>query len=158
MSDGEDLMVRGTALASVLFFALGFPWLELPGRETNKRIAWAVGWLLCLIHVLLAFHFAHHWSHAAAVAATARQTAEAVGLDWGGGVWVNYAFLAVWGGDAAWRSLAPRRYWMRSRVLHWTIVGFLAFIVFNATIVFGGWGGRLVGVLAIVCILASGRR
>ena len=35
---------------------------------------------------------------------SARQTAEVFGLDWGGGLYVNYAFTAAWVADVAWRK------------------------------------------------------
>lgn len=76
-------------------------------------------------------HAGHGWSHAAAY----RHTAEAGGF--GAGVYVNYLFAAVWLADAAWMWAAPTAYRHRPRWVGVAVHGFLAFIVFNATVVFG---------------------
>lgn len=158
MSNVDEWFVRGTALVAVFFFALGWPWRSPRAvGDSWGRVYWLMGWAICFGHVLLAFHLAHQWSHDRAVEATAKQTADLVGFPFGGGVWINYGFLAIWGGDAAWRWRVPSRYWMRSARCHWAIIGFLAFIVFNATIVFGGWPGRIVGVAAVVIVLVRKR-
>src|SRR5437879_5846251 len=74
-------------------------------------------------HVAAAFHFAHAWSHGVAYTATARQTKEATGWDWGGGLYANYAFTVVWLLDAAWCWLAPNVYETRPRALTWGLNG-----------------------------------
>jgi hypothetical protein len=153
MSVAEEAVVRGTALLAVILFALGWPWPSSTlSQNRSERIAWLAGWAVCCIHIFIAFHWAHGWSHDRAVEATAKQTADLVGFSFGGGVWINYAFSALWGMDAAWRILFPSRYWMRSALVHWTILASLAFIVFNATIAFGGWPGRTAGILATLVI------
>jgi hypothetical protein len=101
-----------------------------------SRRWWTLGCLACVAHIGLAMHFFHGWSHAAAYADTARQTREAVGLGWGGGVYFNYVFAAAWIADVAWwwvrpDSRAARAQWL-SAILH----VYLAFIMFNATVVF----------------------
>ncbi|MFO0864833.1 MAG: hypothetical protein U0744_09315 [Gemmataceae bacterium] len=148
------MTVRGTALFAVLFFALGWPGRPNALDPLRNRLYWLGGWAVCVGHVLIAYDLAHGWSHDRAVEATAKQTADLVGFSFGGGVWINYGFLALWGADAAWRILLPSPYWMRSTALHWTILSSLAFIVFNATIVFGGWPGRIVGIIAMLAIAA----
>lgn len=154
MTPAQDALLRGTALVSSACFALA---LYLDLRRTGVgpdrgRLPWTFGAALCVAHVAAAFHWVHEWSHAHAVAATARQTGEIVGLEFGGGVWANYLLLAVWSADAAWRWLDPRRYWERPRAWTGWILGFLAFILFNATVVFGGWAGRVVGVAGCVLV------
>lgn len=105
-------------------------------RPQRARAWWTIGCLACVVHIALAMHLVHHWSHAAAYADTARQTREVTGLDWGGGVYFNYVFSGVWLADVVWwwinqdsRSRRPK--WL-SAALH----VFLAFILFNATVVF----------------------
>ena len=57
------------------------------------------------MHVICAFQFYHEWSHLVAHEHTARQTAVALGIDWGGGLYMNYLFIGVWMGDVmAWWS------------------------------------------------------
>ena len=114
------------------------------------RGAWTVGCALLVAHILCAFHFYHDWNHAAAVAETARQTREQIGVDSGWGVYVNYLFAAVWIADAAWWWVGETTRARRPRWLSVAVHAFLFFIVFNATIVFGGLAARTFG--AIVCL------
>jgi hypothetical protein len=116
-----------------------------------------------LLHLLCAFHFQHHWSHAAAYEHTAQQTAALVGLAWGGGIYVNHVFALVWGADVVWWWCAPQSYQTRSRWFEWTVQGFMAFIAFNATVVFGAGAVRWVGLaasmwLAVLLLFAILRR
>ena len=67
-----------------------------------SRLAWTAGCALYLLHVACAFEYYHHWSHTEAYDSTAKQTAETVGLDWGGGLYANYAFTLVWLADVVW--------------------------------------------------------
>jgi hypothetical protein len=101
---------------------------------------WTTGWALLVVHTAAAFQFVHHWSHAAAVASTARQTEELLGVTFGGGVWFNYAAIVVWGADVAfwWRrkqnpgvSETPQVLWSV------TVQAYLAMMVVSATVVFG---------------------
>ena len=83
--------------------------LRLADRERRTaRLAWTLGCALFLAHVAFAFHFFHNWSHGHAYAETARQTRELFGLDWGGGLYLNYVFTLAWAADAGywwWRGL-----------------------------------------------------
>lgn len=108
-----------------------------------------------LAHVAAAFHFIHGWSHAEALRHTARHTKEVVGLDWGGGLYVNYVFAACWLIDAVLVCRASRR---RQRFPAWytmTVGAFLWFLVINATLVFGprGWLAVAVAWLALLAII-----
>jgi hypothetical protein len=106
------------------------------------QFAWTFGYIIFLIHVALAFHFHHHWSHAEAWESTAKQTEAATGLAWGGGIYANYLFMLVWGVDVAWWWARPDSYRAQSTIVEWLIQGYLAFIVFNATVVFGSGATR----------------
>jgi hypothetical protein len=114
---------------------------------------WTVGCVIYLLHVAAAFHFVHGWSHAAAWRQTAQQTADLTGWNWGGGLWINYAFTLWWPLDVAWS-------WRRGldRMPRWyvrTLHAACGFLMINATVVFGpaGWqwtAGLLVGVAILV--------
>jgi hypothetical protein len=95
-----------------------------------------MGCVSLLAHVACAYHFYHNWSQAAAYRETARQTAEVTGLDWGGGLFINYALVIGWVVDVAWwwRGLDAYRNRPRWLVAAWQ--GFLIFMIFNATVVF----------------------
>jgi hypothetical protein len=95
------------------------------GRWERARWASTVGVVLYLAHVWCAFAFHYEWSHAVAYRETARQTKELFGVDWGGGLWLNYLFTAVWVGEVL---------WWRPRV-RWWAQGFLGFMILNGTVV-----------------------
>ncbi len=103
----------------------------------GTRFGWPCACGLCLLHIAVAFHLGHSWSHEAAWEHT-RQTG-----GYGDGIYVNYAFALVWLIDAIWLCVAFDSYFARPRWLHWTIHGFLAFVVFNAAVVFGSWPSRI---------------
>lgn len=120
-------------------------------RTTFRRL-WAAAWLLVVIHVLLAFHFEHHWSFGAALRHTAEMTERVVGLDWAGGLYINFLFLLVWGLDIAGMirhgrngSCAAMRF-------------AAAFMMFNATVVFGpgGWIA-IAAVYLLALFIVAGR-
>ncbi len=159
MNSGEWL-TRSTAW---LAFAAWFAALALARhRATPNRspadLIWLAGAVLMLVHTALAFHIYHDWSHTAAVVETARQTRELTGLNWGGGVWLNYMFAAVWLGDALWRLASPASHARRPRWLAVVTHGFLAFIWFNATVVFGSWPMRAAGAFAFIWLATTLRR
>jgi hypothetical protein len=118
--------------------------------------AWTLGALASLLHVFAAFTHHHGWSHQAALRDTARQTRELFGLDWGGGLYFNYLFIAVWTADAVWMWTAgsPFRYWTaRPLWINAAVHGFMAFMFFNATVVFGDGWTRWSGVAATALLL-----
>jgi hypothetical protein len=103
--------------------------------------------------MLAAFDVYHHWSHEAAYLDTARQTAEIFYVDWGGGLYFNYLFSVVWLADAAWMWLNEAAYNHRPRWISITIHSFLAFMFFNATIVFAAGWTRRFGLAACLALL-----
>ena len=159
MNSGEWL-TRSTAwIAFVAWFAalaLTRHRATPEGRPTD--LVWLAGAVMLLVHTALAFHVYHDWSHVAAVVDTARQTRELAGINWGGGVWLNYLFATVWLGDALWRFASPASHTRRPRWLAVITHGFLAFIWFNATVVFGSWPLRLSGAIAFVCLVPLWRQ
>ena len=131
--------------------------VQLRWGDTNTRLGWArwawtVGFGLCLVHVLCAFAFYHHWSHAEAVEDTARQTRQLLGLEFGQGVYANYAFLLVWALDVVWWWTELDRYRNRPRWVRICILGFLSFIAFNATVVFVTGTVRWIGIAMTILL------
>lgn len=100
------------------------------------RTAWTAGCAGLLLHVACAFHYYHDWSQASAYRETARQTAEVTGMNWGGGLFINYALIIGWIADAVWWRRGLEAYRNRPRWLVAAWQGFLIFIIFNATVVF----------------------
>ncbi len=145
---GEVLTKLTIWIAVAAYFAGAALYALARGRrrwDVLARLAWTAACASLLAHVACAFHVYHSWSHAAAYSDTARQTYEVFGLDWGGGLYVNYALAAAWAADVCWwwRGLEGyrRRPWALAAAWH----AFLLFIVFNATVVFEGgfvrWAG-----------------
>lgn len=135
-------LIRATAILAVAGYTLRFlaDCSEPPSdwRLRHARRAWSAGALLLTIHVFCAFHFQHAWSHAAAWEHTRQRTLELTGWNFGGGLWANYAITALWLIDAAgWRT---RLDWpLRHRRWFWFLQVALAFMMINATVVFGPW-------------------
>jgi hypothetical protein len=150
MGPGE-LLTRWTVYLALALYAtaLAIRCLAAGRRPAlqGARLAWTGGCLAFLAHVGCAFQFYHGWSHARALAATAERAAEVVGLAWGGGLYANYAFGLLWAADAGWWWLRPDGYRRRPAGLEGAVQGFLGFMAFNATVVFGAgavrWGACL---------------
>ena len=150
-------LVQATiALAIVAWSAA--EWLKRRGPRTGRwaaRAIWTAGALLLGLHTLAAFHFVHGWSHQAAAAETARQTAALTGFSWSGGLFVNYAFLAVWAADAAWWWAAPASYRGRSSAIQTALFIFFIFMFVNGAIVFADGAMRVLGAAAVTVALWS---
>lgn len=158
MNRGE-LLTRLTIWIAIGGYAVGVC-LMLLFRESQTwqaraRLAWTVGCLGLIAHTICAFHFYHDWSQTAALRETARQTAEVTGMNWGGGLFINYAFLAAWAADVIWwwRGLEnyQRRHWLITAI--WQFV--LIFMVFNATVVFKTGVVRWIGIGICLGLLAA---
>jgi hypothetical protein len=151
-----DALVRGTIWLSLLAWVAG-EWSRCASRETKPagRSAWTVGVLAALGHAAAAFHFRHAWSQWAALSETARQTAALTGLDWGGGLYVNYLFLAVWTADAGWWWLDPGTFVRRPESLDRAVRAFFLFMFVNGTVVFAKGPIRAVGTAAALAVLAA---
>ncbi|HEU4509177.1 MAG TPA: hypothetical protein VFR78_13100 [Pyrinomonadaceae bacterium] len=157
MSRGEFL-TRSTIWISMLAYTIGcvvFATSRRWSADRRARLAWTVGCAALLVHFVCAFHFYHAWSHTAAYVDTARQTADVIGSNWGGGLFINYAVAMVWIADVTWwwfagLSAYRRRAWWITLAWH----GFLIFIIFNATVVFKHGLTRWIGLVVslILCL------
>jgi hypothetical protein len=149
MSRGEFL-TRITIWLSLAGYAAGASTYILSrGRrrwDETARFAWTIGCASLLAHVTCAMGYYHNWSQASALRETARQTAELTGIEWGGGLYINYALLIGWVIDVAWwRWGGLNAYRNRSLWITAAWHGFLIFIVFNATVVFKTGALRWIG-------------
>jgi hypothetical protein len=153
MSHG-DFLTRLSIWLALVAYAIGAGLLlQARGRSHPRSLArgaWTLGCVFFLVHVFCAFAFFHHWSHADAYRKTARQTAELTGWHWGGGIYINYVFAAAWLAAVLWWWLAPASFDRRPAWLNVLWHGFLIFMVFNGTIVFGHGPVRLLGI--VICI------
>lgn len=149
----DDELPRAWPVPATAYWATAFwvaasaqmLWLRPAGWDRRNgwlRLAaftWVLAVLMHLVHVAVAFDLFYRWSWGRAV----RNTEEVAGF--GEGLYVNFAFAIVWAADAAWLALLPTSYARRPRWVGWAVHGFLAFITFNATVVFGSppvrWAG-----------------
>jgi hypothetical protein len=152
--DFGELATRWTVRIALAFYVVALI-VRLNARTRAARILWTFGFVAFAIHVACAFHFFHHWSHDAAYADTAQKTAAATGLVWGGGLYLNYFFAFVWGADAGWWWGNAVSYAARSRLIEWGVQSFLAFMSFNATVVFGHGAMRWAGAIATIVLLTA---
>ncbi len=158
MTAGQFLTLDAVRVAAVLYFLSVAAWLIR--RDRAARILWTIACGFYLLHVASAFQFYHHWSHAAAYAETARQTAQVFGIDWGGGLYFNYAFTVIWIADAIWWWQAGLVAYRERRRMNAAVHWFLAFMFFNATVVFASGWTRWTGVAAtlVLLMIAAKRR
>ena len=151
MNRGE-VLTAVTIWITIIAYVTGSSIFALTQRKDRwARIIWMIACLSLLAHVASAFHFYHHWSHAAAYLDTTRQTYQVLGINWGGGIYFNYALIILWTIDVCWWWTAGlERY--RRRPL-WLVIAwqaFLVFMFFNATVVFGDGFERWLGVVMIL--------
>ena len=105
MSSGEFL-TRSTIWLAIAGYAIGTVVFATARRRVDAnrwaRLAWTIGCAALLAHFASAYEFYHAWSHASAYADTARQTAEVFKVNWGGGLFINYAVATLWFADVTW--------------------------------------------------------
>lgn len=137
--DPGDAVTRYTVRVSLLYYAAASAVLlwcrpDEPAagaaRDRLARCCWTLAWAAYLVHLAMAFHHVDHWSHAAAVARTQRRTG------FGEGVYVSHLFTLLWTADVAWWWLRPAGHARRPAWVGRGLHAFMAFIVFNATVVF----------------------
>ena len=115
------------------------------------------GLALLLVHIAVAYGVRHGWSHDAAVRATAAQTAAVYGLDWGGGVYVNFLFAAAWGVDAWQWSASPAAAAARPPSIQWPLRAFYGVIIANGAIVFVPGSRRWIGIAIVLGLIWTWR-
>lgn len=144
---GREVAVFWTIAAAVVCWALG--------EALRSRAWWTAGALLACIHSLAAFGVFYGWSHETARVMTTRQTAALTGVQFDGGIFVNYLFLAVWAADACWSWMRASSYERRPAVVSMAIRGFLFFIIVNGAIVFADGWARVVGMASVSVVLVT---
>lgn len=157
---GEALTRWSIRLALVLYVFAVAALLRGSSRQRRAaRLAWTAGCTLYLCHVAFAFHFYHRWSHAAAYEATRAETQRVVGLNWGGGLYFNYAFTVLWLGDVLWWWwVGDRRYVSRPRAVTGAVHGIFALMALNATVVFETGPLRVAGLVAAAVLIGFAAR
>ena len=157
MTSALDGALFATIWLSVLLFVAG---------EAGKRAAlarrgprpwawpvWSLGAVLCGVHMLLAMGLRHAWSHQDAIRSTAVQTEAVYGINWGGGVYVNYAFLAIWTAEVCWWRSRPGQYFGRPAAATWMLRAFYLTVWVNAAVVFASGPRAVAGALLMAVLL-----
>jgi hypothetical protein len=155
MPHGE-LLTRLTIWLALIAYGIGAAMLlasSAPAWRLRARLIWTLGFLFFAAHVACAFAHYHGWSHAAAYRDTARQTADLTGLDWGGGLYINYLFALAWLADVLSWWIAPQRFARRPAWLTILWHSFFLFMVINGAVVFGKGPVRWLG--AAICVLLA---
>lgn len=158
-----ELLTRGTIWLAMVAYVFGACLFALSGRRSRwdsaARVLWTVACASLVAHFISAFQFYHDWSHESAYRETARQTKEVFRLNWGGGLFINYALLAAWIADIGWwwrSGLDSYRRRPGALLAGWH--GFLVFIIFNATVVFKDGLVRWLGLCICVVLCLAGLR
>jgi hypothetical protein len=150
-SPPDEIPTRITVRVALANYALAVV-LILAGRVGDlTRALWTVAWASYLAHLFSAFHFYHHWSHACAVA----HTEEVSGF--GPGIYFSHLFTLLWTVDVAYWWWKPERYLTRACWIGWSLHGYMALIIFNATVIyetgFIRWvGAAMFGVFGFVYV------
>ncbi len=158
---GESLTVWTIRIAVGCYLARVTLDIVGRGRWRYHSVAawiWGAGADFYCAHVICAFYFVHGWSHAAAYVYTAKETAALTGVEWGGGLYFNYAFTVLWIVDAADWLLRRYQQGRTAPVVFWTVHVIFAFMMFNATIVFGPPGWKIAGAVIAIAWLLLWRR
>ena len=144
--------VYATIWVAIVLFMAGESGRTFWGsRSKPPRWTWWMfftGWMVAVVHTVLAFAVAHDWSHAAAVRDTARLTREMYGVEFDAALYMNYVFLAVWLADVCWWAAAPPGY-VRPATATWTLRAFYIIFLFNAMVVFAHGWRRILGLLFV---------
>jgi len=150
MAHQELLTLWTVRVACLLYVVALASWMAK--KPQSARVFWTLSFLCYGSHVLSAFNFQYHWSHHAALAATARQTAALITVQWGGGLYFNYLFTAVWALDVFWIWRDIQSYQTRPGWANVAIHSFLAFMFINATVIFARGATRWFGLAATLLL------
>lgn len=155
----REFLTRSTIWLNIAAYTVGVVLFSLrghrPSLDSTTRALWTIAVIALGAHFVSAYHFYHSWSHAAAYTETARQTAEVFRINWGGGLFINYALLSIWTIDVSlWWANGIESYRRRtpwSLVMTWHSI--LIFILFNATVVFKTGAVRWTGLLICLTLI-----
>lgn len=145
-----EFLTRATVWVAMLAWGV-CAWIRLRAPTaadwSRMRRVWTVGCTAFLAHVICAFSSFHGWSHTQALKETARQTALMTGIQSGFGLYLNYTFAIVWLADCVWWwSVRDTVYQQRRKWISMTLWMFMAFMLFNGSVVFAEGPVRWVGI------------
>lgn len=147
----DDPRIRHSAWIVVFMWPIAAATIQLyrlnsaryAGSRRTVRVLYSVGLITMLLHVAVAFHLGHGWSHADAFDRTERTSG------FGPGLFVNYAFVLLWLVQVLWMWVAFDCYLNLRTWPNRLILGFMWFVLFNASVVYGTGFVRWLG---LVCL------
>ena len=128
------------------------PKFSTAGKRAGK--IWMVGNASMVLHIIASYGVWHGWSHQAALRFTGDQSESVIGIRAESGLYANFAFVLVWIW-LAFRLVANRPV---SKVFAQAAYGFLAAMVFFATIVFEDGVVRVVAALGFTMHVVFAQR
>ena len=154
-----ELLTRVTIWLALGLYAAAQVARRRRAAATSGAGLWLLtsGWGLYIAHVLLAFDVHYDWSHGTAYAETATQTEALTGWRWGGGLYVNYLFSAVWGVELCWWRWTPESYERRAHWAELAMRAFFLFMIVNGAVVFVSGPQQWLGVLSVAVLLVAWR-
>ena len=160
--DFGELITRASVWLALILYVIAelgrLRWRRGSGHRSWARTVSSVGLGCYVIHVVGAFSVFHGWSHTDAYEFTARVTAKFTGWKWGGGLYVNYLFSAVWLGEVLWWWLKPENYRTRSTLIDALVRGFFLVMILNGAVVFVSGPQRWIGGILVLALLTGFRK
>ncbi|MFN7874657.1 MAG: hypothetical protein ACK5PB_05025 [Pirellula sp.] len=118
--------------------------------ERAYQWIWFFTGIFTWTHVLASYGLIHNWSHANVLQHTGEESYAVIGIRVPWGVYANFVFAGVLSGYSGWMILRNRRAsWADSIVFL-----FLAFIVFNALVIFKTGPIRWIGLIGFVALFS----
>ena len=149
-----DDLTRFTVRVALGYYAVAAARMLVGKCDGSTRLLWTFAWASYLVHLAMAFHHYHRWSHADAIA----HTEEVSGF--GPGIYFSHLFSLLWTIDVVYWWWQPARYERRARWMNWSLHGYMAFIIFNATVIYETglirWVG--LGMFAVLTAVYLGAR
>jgi hypothetical protein len=122
--------------------------MESSPWERVYQWTWFSAGLFTWIHVIASYGLIHDWSHTSVLQHTGEESYAVIGIRVPWGVYANFVFAGILSGYSGWMILRKRRLpWADSSMFF-----FLAFIIFNALVIFKTGPIRWLGLLAFGAI------
>ncbi|MCU0720771.1 MAG: hypothetical protein MUC83_13765 [Pirellula sp.] len=125
---------------------------QIARLERVYRWTWFLAGIFTWIHVFASYGLVHNWSHSAVLKHTGDESYAVIGLRVPWGVYANFVFAGILSGYSGWMILKKGR---ESAGLDTFVYFFLAFIVFNALVIFKTGPIRWIGLLGFAIVICT---
>lgn len=117
--------------------------------EKTYRWAWFFAGIFTWIHVFSSYGLVHNWNHANVLKHTGDESYAVIGIRVPWGVYANFLFAGVLSGYSVWMIFKKCRHTVVDSIVYI----FLAFIVFNALVIFKTGSIRWFGLIGFAAII-----